>query len=78
MNLRLLKQYCINKIQEYPMLKEEISDFYYLAQDEIDEGGSEVHECNLAVSSIDTLISEHNTKIKELELELKQLKGKYD
>lgn len=75
MNLRLLKQYCINKIQEYPMLKEEISDFYYLAKDEIEEGGSEVHECNLAINSIDTLIIEHIAKIKELELELKQLKG---
>lgn len=75
MNLRLLKQFCISKIHEYPMLKEEISDFFYLAQDEIQEGGSDVHECNLAVSSIDTLIREHNAKINELELELKQLKG---
>jgi hypothetical protein len=39
MNLRLLRKYCIEKIRKYPMLKDEISDHFFLAKDEVEEGG---------------------------------------
>jgi hypothetical protein len=44
-------------ILEYPSKKEEIKDVYYLALSEIEEGGSENHECQLAVNDIQEIIS---------------------
>jgi hypothetical protein len=54
MNLRLLRKYCIEKIRKYPMLKDEISDHFFLAKDEVEEGGRVrvTSECSLAISSI--------------------------
>lgn len=75
MNMHYLKRYCQEKINEYPTLKEDIADFYYLANDEIEQGGSEMHETDLAIESINQLIEDYIEKIKDLELELKQLKG---
>ena len=46
-------------INRYPDLRDEIMDFYALCQDEIDQGGSPEHERELAMSSIDYLIKEH-------------------
>jgi hypothetical protein len=81
MNLRLLRKYCIEKIRKYPMLKDEISDHFFLAKDEVEEGGSELHECSVALLSVqyikrhDRQENYHEKRIKELELELKLLKG---
>jgi hypothetical protein len=58
MNFEYLKQFCIDKIAEYPNLKSEILDFFYLAKDEIEDGGSEAHEVELAISSINELIED--------------------
>jgi hypothetical protein len=55
MDINYLRQYCADKIKLYPNLKEEILDFYYLAKDEIEEGGSERHEIELAINSIEEL-----------------------
>jgi hypothetical protein len=46
-------------ILENPDLKEQISDFYYLALDEIEDGESETHECELAYNDIMELIKEN-------------------
>lgn len=62
MNLDYLKGFCREKIAEHPELKEQIVDLYYLAQDEIEEGGSESNEVELAISSIDELI-ENETQV---------------
>jgi len=75
MNLNYLKHYCQEKANEYPILKEDFADFYYLANYEIQEGGSEMHETSLAIQSIDEAIEDYIEKIKDLELQLKQLKG---
>lgn len=56
MNLEQLKQYAIQSIEKNPNLKDEIVSFYQLAVDEIEEGGSEDHECNLAERDIAELI----------------------
>jgi len=40
-------------------LKSEITDFYFLAMDEIYDGGSMVHEIELAINSINQLISQN-------------------
>lgn len=53
------KKWVQEKIDLYPNLKMEILDFYYLAKDEIEEGGSEHHEINLAMNSINELIEEN-------------------
>jgi len=58
MNKAELKQYCISKMQEYPTLKPDITEFYQLALNEIEQGESEANECHLCVSSIDELIND--------------------
>jgi hypothetical protein len=55
MDINYLRQYCADQIKLYPNLKEEILDFFYLAKDEIEEGGSEYHEVTLAINSIEEL-----------------------
>jgi hypothetical protein len=47
-------------ILENPDLKDQISDFYYLALDEIEDGESETHECEMAYKDIIELIKEKN------------------
>jgi hypothetical protein len=49
-------------ILENPDLKEQISDFYYLALDEIEDGESETHECELAYNDIMELIKENQNQ----------------
>jgi hypothetical protein len=58
MNLQQLKSEVIKFTNENPDLKSEILDFYYLAVSEIEEGGSESHECELAYNDIVELIKE--------------------
>lgn len=49
----------INKqIKENPSLKEEILDFYELAINEIEDGGSSQHEISLCLESINQLKQE--------------------
>lgn len=58
MNLQQLKQLAIDTITAFPNLKSEVIEFYQLAKDEIEEGGSEEHECYLAERDIIQLIEE--------------------
>jgi hypothetical protein len=44
---------------EHPLFKEELYDFYYLAVSEIEEGGSEMHECELAYNDMLELVEQH-------------------
>jgi hypothetical protein len=57
MNKKMLHDFVFQKINEYPSFKEGILELYYLVLDEIEEGGSEAHECNLCISSINDLIA---------------------
>ena len=58
MNLPQLKEETTKFVAENPDLKDEILDFYYLAVSEIEEGGSEQHECDLAYNDMVELIKE--------------------
>lgn len=58
MNLHELKTYAVKMVEENPTLKKEIYDFVQLAIDEIDEGGSENHECELARRDIEFIVNE--------------------
>ena len=58
MTLSDLKKYAEGVSKQYPQLDDEVRDLFFLAQDEIKDGGSEAHECELAVGSIDELIAE--------------------
>jgi len=55
MNLQQLKTEAIRIITAKPELKSEIQDLYSLAVSEIEEGGSESHECQLAYSDMTDL-----------------------
>ena len=56
MTLQDLHKYCVEKANQYPELANEIDTFYDLAEMEVEDGGSEAHECELAVSDIEELI----------------------
>lgn len=58
MNIENFIGYVREKINDHPELKMEILDLYWLAINEIDEGGSEWNEINHAINSIDELIEE--------------------
>jgi hypothetical protein len=58
MSMNEFKQWVADQMSAYPNLKEEILDLYYLAKDEIEEGGSEWNEINHAINSIDELIGD--------------------
>lgn len=47
-----LKAYADKKRSEFPHHAEEIEDLYILASDEIEDGGSMMHEIDLCVESI--------------------------
>ena len=57
MTLRDLHQYCAERAEQHPELYDDIYAFYDLAQMEVEGGESEDHECELAVSDIEDLIS---------------------
>jgi len=57
MTLRDLYQYCQEVSDKYPTMASKIMGFYDLAQMEVEDGESEDHECELAVSDINDLIN---------------------
>ena len=59
MTLRDLDRYCTDKAELHPELYDDIYDFYRLAEMEVEDGESEDHECELAVSDIEDLIKEN-------------------
>jgi hypothetical protein len=60
MELQQFRDYIKEQTVKYPLLKEEILDFYELAINEIEEGGSPIHEIELCLESIKQLIDENN------------------
>ena len=48
MALSELKTLTIDLIKQYPQHKGQLTEYYYLAESEIEEGGSVEHECELA------------------------------
>lgn len=56
MDIQNLKTFVRESMAKHPKLKEEIMEFYQLVIDEIEEGGSQSHECELAINSIKELI----------------------
>lgn len=61
MTLQELKTYAESMSVKYPEHGEQIRDLYFLAVTEVEDGESEAHECELAISDIDELV---NTKEK--------------
>ena len=58
MNLQELKQRTLEFIKEYPSYETEFLDYYYLAVAEIEEGGSENHECDLAYNDMLAIVND--------------------
>ena len=58
MNREEFKNWVMGTIVENQSIKSDIVEFYYLALNEIEEGGSEQHEISLAVNDINELINE--------------------
>ena len=60
MNLAELKKIAVQLIEKYPALKTEIVELYQLAVDEVEEGGSEMHESPLSYQDMMNLVDEYN------------------
>lgn len=58
MQMQDFKKWVQEQTNLYPNLKTEILDFFWLCIDEIHDGGSQQHEINLAINSINELIEE--------------------
>jgi len=56
MNIQEFKNWVQDNVNLHPTMRVEILEFFWLAIDEIHDGGSEQHEINLAVNSINELI----------------------
>lgn len=56
MTLQQLRERSLELVKQYPQHEDEIRDLFFLAQDEIEEGGSEAHECELAISDMEYLV----------------------
>jgi hypothetical protein len=56
MNIQQFKNWVQDNVNLHPTMRVEILEFFWLAIDEIHDGGSEQHEINLAVNSINELI----------------------
>ena len=61
-NLTELKRFYWAQVKLYPFLNKELSELVELAMSEIDEGGSESNECNLAYRDMVEIIEEHQNK----------------
>ena len=59
MNIQALKAEAIRIIKEIPDLENEVRDLFELAMTEIEEGGSESHECQLAINDMEELVKEY-------------------
>jgi hypothetical protein len=60
MNLEYLNNFIKRKKEEYPSLRSDINDLYYLCLSEIDEGGSESNEVDHCISAIEELIEDNS------------------
>ena len=56
MTLSELKAFTIDLIKQYPQHKGQLTEYYYLAESEIEEGGSVVNECQLAHTDMMELV----------------------
>ena len=56
MTLKDLKTFAEAQSNKYPNHDDTIRDLFFLAKDEVESGESEVHECELAISSMDEAI----------------------
>ena len=58
MNLKTLKEKTLELLKKYPQYKSDFEDYYYLALSEIEEGGSENHECVLAYNDMLAIVDD--------------------
>ena len=59
MRLIDLREYCNEAIKKRPSLNNQIEEYYALAETEVEQGGSEIHEVELALADIDELLNEY-------------------
>jgi hypothetical protein len=58
MGIKELKETTLKLIDMHPKHTEELRELYFLAMSEIEEGGSEEHECDLAYRDMLEVIGE--------------------
>ena len=60
MSLSELSAKCKESIEKYPHRRDEIQDLYYMAEEEINDGGSVEHETELALGSLQEIAEEED------------------
>jgi hypothetical protein len=56
MSIKELREKTRLLMQQHPEHKDDFQEFYYLALDEIEDGQSEQHECDIAYESMRQLL----------------------
>tara|TARA_R110000796_G_scaffold76166_9_gene170467 strand:+ start:43 stop:249 length:207 start_codon:yes stop_codon:yes gene_type:complete len=59
MSLEQLATCCLEMIREFPAIENKIKDLFQLAVDEIEQGESEPHECQMCYMAIEGEIQEY-------------------
>lgn len=57
MDLKIFTEKTKELLKNNPLYSEEIEQLYYLALSEIEDGSSEIHECNLAYNDMLDIIN---------------------
>lgn len=60
MNIQTLKEKTVELLKTHPAYAEEFEALLFLALDEIEEGGSEQHECDMAYNEMLEIIHGSN------------------
>jgi hypothetical protein len=58
MGIKELKETTLKLIDKYPKHTEDLREYYFFALSEIEEGGSETHECDLVYRDMLELVGE--------------------
>ncbi len=53
------KEFVLKSIKDHPDKKDQITDMYWLAIEEINDGGDPTHECELGWQAIQDIINEN-------------------
>ena len=68
MTLENLKKYAEGMGNTYPDLEDKIRDLYFLAEMEVEDGESEAHECELAITDIKQIVKEWDKAVQRMKI----------
>lgn len=65
MSLYGLRTFCAHIMHQHPNLKDQVIDIYRLAVDDVEDGDSEDHACELAINDLKQLVENNRGAVAE-------------